>query len=232
MLLAYEAKLLNMIDEIGNCPNIRVLGQEQGPLGEFLNNADAAFDLLRQLNGITLDPSLKRSFHRYNGLGLYWRGSGECGSLGGEFHLVQLLDAIVGGAPAWLQQDGWSEDELALHSEFRVFDSQFSGGVGTFSALRLQDGVHDPEVWYFNVTYGSVKLDIGYSDYMDFLLLTRGFYYWQYLFAEVPPEHYNFEAIGLELRKAINFLEENFPENDYSELSVRLDDRLSRWESG
>jgi hypothetical protein len=64
---------------------------------------------------------------------------------------------------------------------------------------------------------------------MNHLLLTRGIYYWQYLFTDVPPEHYNFETIGLDLEKSIDFLEENFPDDDYSELRTRLDDRLARW---
>ncbi|MEV4995699.1 hypothetical protein ACFVTT_20585 [Streptomyces niveus] len=218
-----------MIEEVTNCGEIRVLEQEDGLLGDFLGDADNAFNVLQRLKGVRLSPLLKRTFHRYNGLGLYWGGLGENASLGGEFRLVQLLDAIIGGAPAWLVQEGWPEDQRALHADFRVFDSQFYGGVGTFSALRLQDSVENPEIWYFNVTYGSLKLDVDYAGYMNQLLLTRGIYYWQYLFADVPPEHYNFETIGLGLRRSIDFLKENFPDDDYSELSTRLDDRLDRW---
>lgn len=229
MILEYEAKLIKMIEEITNCSEIRVLEQEEGPLGDFLGDADNAFNVLQRLRGIRLSPEMRRTFHRYNGLGLYWSGVGERTSLGGEFRLVQLLDAIIGGAPAWLLQEGWPESQRSLHADFRVFDSQFYGGVGTFSALRLQDGVEDPEVWYFNVTYGSLRLDIGYEGYMNQLLLTRGIYYWQYLFADVPPHHYNFEEIGLGLRSSINFLKEAFPDDDYDELGTRLDDRLDRW---
>lgn len=228
-MLEFEAKLLRMIEEITDCSEIRILEHEEGPLGDFLGDADNAFNVLQQLKTRTLAPSLKRAFHRYNGLGTYWCGVGERESLAGEFRLVQLLDAIIGGAPAWLTQEGWPEDQRELHADFRVFDSQFYGGVGTFSALRLQDGVENPEVWYFNTTYGSLKLDLDYAEYMDRLLITRGIYYWQYLFADVPPEHYNFETIGLGLKESIDFLEEIFPDNDYSELRTRLDARLTRW---
>ncbi|MCX4963221.1 hypothetical protein OHA98_00010 [Streptomyces sp. NBC_00654] len=220
-----------MVEEIKNCNTIQVLGSENGPLGEFLGGADSAFRTLYRLKGIELDPSMKRSFHRHNGLGIYWRGTGEQESLAGEFRLVQILDAIIGGAPKWLTQEGWPEGDIALHSDFRIFDSQFMGGVGTFAALRMQSGAQNPEVWYFNVTYGSLKLDIGYADYMDYLLLTRGIYYWQYLFSEIPAEHYNFETIGSELEKSIDFLEEKFPESDYSELRSRLAVRIARHRS-
>ncbi|MFE9461957.1 hypothetical protein [Streptomyces californicus] len=227
-MLEYEIKLASMIEEVTDHPGIQTLELEEGNLSDFLGNSDSAFEKLQQIEGITLSPSLKNTFHRYNGLGLQWSGSGVNERLGGEFRLVHLLDAIIGGAPAWLHQEGWPEEQRKLHSAFRVFDSQLYGGVGTLAALRLQDGVENPEVWYFNTTHGSVKLDIDYEGYMNRLLMTRGIYYWQYLFSDVPLEHYNFQAIASELRASINFLKENFPADDHSELTARLEDAHRR----
>ncbi|WDG29944.1 hypothetical protein N7925_17115 [Streptomyces sp. CA-278952] len=227
-MLEYEAELINMVEETISCTEIQILEQEEGTLGDFLGDADNAFRRLKQIEGVTLSPSLKNTFHRFNGLGLQWSKSGENEWPGGEFRLVQLLDAIIGGAPAWLTQEGWPEEQRVLHSDFRVFDSQFYGGVGTFSALRLQDGVENPKIWYFNITYGSIEMEIDYEGYMNQLLLTRGVYYWQYLFTDIPFEHYNFEAIASGLRSSIDFLEENFPDHDYSELTARLDERINR----
>ncbi|MFE6767750.1 hypothetical protein [Streptomyces griseus] len=216
-----------MFEELKNCENINILGYEKGPLAEYLGTPDEALALLKESHGVSLDPKFKASFHRFSRLGIHWRGASENSAVGGEFYLVHLLNAIIGGRPADLASSRSSEKEAALYSDFRIFDSQPRGGVGTFAALRLRDGTDEPEIWYFHMNHGSTRMEIDYQEYLNNLLLTRGAYYWQYLFTDTPADYYHSNEITSGLRRAIEFLSDVFPNNDYSDLRARLHDRLA-----
>lgn len=229
MDLEHESKLIRMVEELKDCENVNVLGHEKGPLADYLGTPEEALAFLRETHGVTLNPHFEESFHRFSRFGLHWRGVGEKSSIGGEFYLVHILNAIIGGRPAGLSSPKRSGRKSSLHSALRIFDSQPQGGVGTFAALRLRDGADEPEIWYYHMNHGSIRLDINYQDYLNNLLLTRGTYYWQYLFAGIPSDYYNFEEISSGLGQAIEFLSDNFPDNDYGDLRSRLDDGLARW---
>ncbi|GHO47905.1 hypothetical protein [Ktedonospora formicarum] len=232
MFTHYEDLLLGMVEEIKKKPAFNVIEFRQGPLGEYLGDEAAALGIIKKLAEVDLDVSMNRCYHRFSDFALYWR-SRDNSSLGGEFNLSHLFVSILQGVPAWLTAERWPEEERELHAGFRIFDSQPHGGTGTFAAIRIPSASREPlnpEVWYFDITNGSTKLDIDYCDYLHMLLLTRGCYYWQYLFADpsaVKHHFNNLSSVAKYLGELLDFLSQQFPDQDYTPLRQRLVERVA-----
>lgn len=144
--------------------------------------------------------------------------------LSGEFSLTYLLDAI-GNPPPRLTREKTSESERQLFSEFRVIDETPSGGAGKLASIRVRDDTSPPEIWFFDVTRGTYKLDLDYCGYMESLLLTKRTYGWQYLFVEFPLHGSEFQSVVKDLKLMLRIFPNVFP-GDYAPLRTRLSERL------
>jgi hypothetical protein len=78
-----------------------------------------------------------------------------------------------------------------------------------------------PDVW-FNDRHELFKMNVTLKEYFDALLLMKGTYYWQYLYTDVSvlkkADSYKIEYI----RRTLPFLQEHFPNHDYTEPLKRL----------
>ncbi|MFI8826091.1 hypothetical protein [Streptomyces sp. NPDC053431] len=222
----YEQKHLLAIAEVKGCARLRVLAEERGAISAAVENAADAFARIERRKGIRLDPELQRCFLRYSDLGLYWRGDGPYGDIAGEFYLPRLTKALLGGPSESIAAT--NPEEAELYAQLRVIDYHPHGGTGTFSALRVATEGTSSEIWYYDMNRGIFPLDIDYCTYLDQVLVTRGFYGWQYLFADVSFRAREFAAIAVTARKSIDLLSALFPDAAYEPLESRLAQRLNR----
>ncbi|ALC28664.1 hypothetical protein ABE83_17355 [Streptomyces sp. CFMR 7] len=114
-----------------------------------------------------------------------------------------------------------------LVAELKIFETHPVGGTGTYTGLKLTADHGSPEIWYFDLRQGPTRLHISYGDYLDVTLLAKGLYDWQYLYAEPDPSNYGMRASVPYLRNGLDFLAQEFPDSDLSDLRIRLEERAA-----
>lgn len=213
-----------MIDQIEQSEKFDVSSKEIGPISPSVGDAAKAFTRIEKRKNIHLSPALHRCFLRFSTLALYWRSPTQT-QIAGEFYLPRITKALLGGPPKSLE--GATREERDLYSQFRVIDFHPNGGTGTLGLIRLQPETPSPEVWFHDMNRGSYKLDIDYCGYLDALLMTRGYYAWQYLFADVSFRDNEFVRVAENTRRSIDLLSSALPGTDYGPLEDRLAHRLA-----
>ncbi|MFE3598879.1 hypothetical protein [Streptomyces sp. NPDC059142] len=221
----FEEKYSRMLASLHVSPEMNVLVRTQGEIDETYGNSAEIFEKIAAWLGISLDPSLQRCLIRFNEVAAHWHIDQSPTELTGEFNLPFLLVALAHPSPH-LGWDGMPETERQLVSEFKVIDSTPDSGVGHLTSLRIQECVTIPEVWFLDSTRGTYKLDVCYCQYMEALLLTKGTYGWQYLFADVSLGATEFEAVENSMKQMLRLFPSLFPDFDYEPLRVRLAERL------
>lgn len=218
--------------ELQNSNMIEVEHEKQGPTLESLEGAAKILSKHRILKDVILDRVLEQCSLRFTELACYWRMSEDSSpSLSGEFRIILFYDAILMRSPnvGW---EGSSDAERRLYSEFRIIDDNNArSGTGMFAAVRIQSGVNPLEIWYYTGSQGgnpwqAVKMELDYCGYLDYLLLTKGTFGWQYLFTETPLTGSDFRHIATRLKKMVDIFPRIFPQHDYTSLAQRLQDRL------
>jgi hypothetical protein len=224
-LNAYECRYLSMLDELQNASEVDVMYEERRPIREDAEDAPEIFQLIAEEEGVALDPSLHRVFLRFDGLSSHWAVERPGIYLTGEFSVRHIGAAMLttGVEPA---TDEPSEQEGRLYGEMRAFDEQPRGGGGTLSALRIDPGMSNPEVWYYHATRGVFRMDLDYPDYLDALLVTKGTDGWQYLFTDVSLREIDFQGAAENIQNMLRIFPEIFPGHDYAPFEARLAERL------
>ncbi|OKI32681.1 hypothetical protein A6A29_19540 [Streptomyces sp. TSRI0281] len=220
----YEIKLRDTVKEVQECDSIRTNKYDRGPLAIYLKRAEDAFEIIRQVQDIPPPAGLGENFHRYSNLSFSWRALEPFDKIAGEFHIIHIAEAVVRG-PQRSPIHPATTETGRLIEEFRIFETHPVGGTGTYSALRLTHNEDSPEIWYFDIRQGPSRLHINYSDYLDVMLLTRGLYDWQYLFAKPDKDNYGMSVSLPYLRDGLAFLAREFAGDDLSDLLDRLAER-------
>ncbi|MEV0703458.1 hypothetical protein AB0I53_36850 [Saccharopolyspora sp. NPDC050389] len=224
-LLDLERRLSKLIEQIRDCSLMEVEFCAEGDLDPERVDAAGVLADVADWYEVLLDASLEPAVTRFEELACHWSIDEPDVELSGEFSLIYLLDAF-GNTPPRLAHAGTPDAERRLFSEFRVFDEPHRGGDGKLVSLRVQDGVTNPEVWFFDVTRGTYRLDVDYRGYLDALLLTRGTYGWQYLFTDVSLRDSEFEHVAEDMRLMLRTFPPLFPDDDFTPLRARLSERL------
>ncbi|RKS05982.1 hypothetical protein DFP74_1601 [Nocardiopsis sp. Huas11] len=221
----YERRLRETLEKFKSRSSIRTEKYDGGPLAVYMERAEDAFDIIQKVEEIPLSEELARNFHRHSRLLFAWRALGPFTAIAGEFHIMHICEAVIRGVPTSLINPAAPEEVRQLVEGFKIFETHPVGGTGTYSALRLTRNRDSPEIWYFDIRQGPTRLHIGYGDYLDVMLRTMGLYDWQYLFAEPDPDNYGLRASLPYLRDGLDFLADEFPDDDLSDLRARLEER-------
>ncbi|MFI9627314.1 hypothetical protein [Streptomyces sp. NPDC052042] len=221
----YERRLRTMVEQVQACGSIRTDAYDPGPLATHLKHAEDAFEIARTVEDRPLPAALTRNFHRHSDLLFAWRAREPFQALAGEFQLVHIGEALIQESEEGSASAEATEVER-LVSEFRIFETHPIGGTGTYTALRLTENQESPELWYFDLRQDPTRLHLGYGDYLDVMLRTKGLYDWQYLFVEPDPNNYGMCVSLSYLRDGLDFLSREFPDDDLSDLRARLEERM------
>jgi hypothetical protein len=94
--------------------------------------------------------------------------------------------------------------------------------------FKFEQGVESPEVWLFSDQ--CYKLDLTYQKYVECLFETRGFFDWQYLFADVSLDDLNTGMVEY-LTEMLTVLPKLFPNTDFTKYVERFEKLKSRSEN-
>ncbi|MGP4019562.1 hypothetical protein [Saccharopolyspora sp. 5N708] len=225
-LTDYERRYVGMLDELSRAPEVEVLHEQRGPVEREVGDAAATLTLIaEEFPGVALDPTLDRCFLRFEAVSGHWGIERGDMYLTGEFS-VRHLGAAMFATAEDLETEESTEFEAQLCEELRPFDEHPKGGGGTLAGLRIQPGVASPQVWFYNGTSSFYQLDLDYCEYLDALLVTKGTYGWQYLFADVDGRNMDFQFAAEGLRNMLRVFPEIFPDYDYEPFQARLAERL------
>ncbi|MFW5418127.1 hypothetical protein J0910_16065 [Nocardiopsis sp. CNT-189] len=227
-LTPYERRFLQLQEEISGNERISILEEENEGIADFDEDPGEVFREIAEKYGMEPAPCFHRSFVRFNRLWTCWRFEEDGVRLTGEFRIGNLPDALATAPPPFSVRSS-SPEERRLHSELRVIDDRPESGTGHQAALRLRPGDSDPELRYFHLGLGTLRMDIDYQEYLDALVLTKGASGWQFLFCDITEElreTYDFETASERMKTMLDVFPELFPGHDYSGLRARLEERL------
>lgn len=220
-----ERGWVNVLNELRSCTALRVSRAEQGPVSQVFADAATEFSNLEEFEGVSLDPSLQRCYFRFISIAASWEVIDSEVSVAGEFDVAHISDAL-GGDPPDL---GWSAPtagEVELLSQLRSFDGTTTTGVGHLTALRVQPGVRNPELWFDAGPLGVHRMDIDYCAYLETLRATKGTFGWQFLCTEVSLAQEDHADTVRRLSDMLDLFSRLFPAYDYTGLRARLQERL------
>lgn len=100
--------------------------------------------------------------------------------------------------------------------------------------MRIRQDDAPLEIWYSALADigdepyppGYIKMEITYCEYLDALLLTKGTYGWQYLYADISLRRSDFQEVFGYLRDMLELFPVEFQQYDYAPLRQRLEARL------
>ncbi|KDN77075.1 hypothetical protein DF19_12830 [Streptomyces olindensis] len=220
----YEERCAATLREIESCPEFEVYDARLGDISPPLDEAPRIFDKLANRHGLSFGQEARDHFFRFDEVETYWRLNRPDSELVGEFHLTHVYRSVMenGLHHTW---EGTDDEERALHRELKVFDDTPRTGSGRMAMLRARRGTTDPEIWYFDMHEGAMLMDLGYADYLDTLLITKGTIGWQYLYCSAGFGDPGFTPLADGLKEMLDVFPRLFPEYDYSDLKARLRER-------
>ncbi|MGW9117874.1 hypothetical protein ACWGRV_14740 [Streptomyces sp. NPDC055663] len=232
-LTSNETRHAESLAEIKNCPALAARWSEE----EIARPLSAIFagDYRDEWEGVEFGDRMIEYSLRFNELGAFWYTLDERPDLPGikgEFSLINFHDALRSSdpGPRW----GTTDFHREFLGQLCPIDRTPRSGAGVQTYLRLQEDVPELEIWYSDIANignppyppGFIRLDINYCQYLDALILTKGTFGWQYLFAEQSLGGGEFSEIARYLENMLQVFPELFPAHDYSSLLPRLEARL------
>ncbi|WP_067812852.1 hypothetical protein [Actinomadura kijaniata] len=225
----YLARCGRAIDELKNSGLLHVEKAElQATTVDVLTDPDRVFADIAERTGLTLASRVREHFFPADRVQVFWYSTGEP-DLRGEFCLKHLHWALVRGE---VPQDAFgavSRDpaKMEVLGQLRLLDQEPMAGTGRLTALRITPGEDDPQVWLYDTNHERLQpLDLDYAGYLENLLITKGAYGWQYLFADVDFNEPEFHDTARHLSDVLRVFPEMFPGHDYAPLQERLEARL------
>jgi len=139
---------------------------------------------------------------------------------GGEFRLINLFDAFQS------HRLKLNPDDIppTLHGSPReaiYFDFQPEIGNSIYALLIPQQNEEFPRV-HLHDRGRILPMMVDVRRYIELLAVTKGFYYWQYLFCEIDLQAYEFGFQRASIRKMVKILSSLFPQSDLSALQKRM----------
>ncbi|WP_328846626.1 hypothetical protein [Streptomyces sp. NBC_00258] len=144
----------------------------------------------------------------------------------GEFCLTHIHRCLVEG-PAGLQDPTLTEAENEILAELRIIDQEPMAGSGRVTGLRVAAEREDHEIWLYDMSQERLeRLGIDYGTYLENILVTKGAYGWQYLFADADLNDPGLDDIATNLTMMLGIFPDMFPNHSYEDLRERLEARL------
>lgn len=216
---AYEARWYALCAALDEHPEIKVRYRIDGGLDPRFDDAEAAWTAV--MGHESAPDGLAACFHRFRELGRQWDSLHD--GTGGEFFLTDLAHARPQAYESWIES--WKGGERFPSSELRIIDEHPVTGTGSYAGIRLRPDGAEPELWWSTIRYADWQLDLGYRQYLDTLLLTRGAFGWQFLFTGAPLGSEEFDALRERLARTLDELPVLFPEDDFTLLRRRFEER-------
>ncbi|MEQ8540643.1 MAG: hypothetical protein RIB93_24700 [Coleofasciculus sp. D1-CHI-01] len=153
---------------------------------------------------------------------LYWKvRDSEDPELIGEFCLQNIINVLTLNDRVDVTNEDIDEDTKALMRKAHYFDTQPEKSWTTSTVLIPEESKNFPDLWLLD-DLRLFRMNLSIEQYFDVLFLTKGMYYWQYLFCDkaayIDTSFYKKRYI----MEMLKILPEIFPRRDYSLLIERF----------
>lgn len=226
-MLSFRERMLAMFEQTRNAPYVKLLHEESDIPEADPEYIRIAFDEIETHLGYPLADYFRDYFFASEAIALHWdyELDGEEEN-GGEFRLSNLFNVFTSDdSKLWI--DEMSEQEKEFYRKLRPFDDHPYMGDGTMGVFKLEPGVASPEIWFYNVSNKSYKMDLTYNEYVECLIDTRGFFGWQYLFCDIDIRKHYTDLPG-ELAKMLDVLPRLFPDTNFDKYRQRYEKLMQR----
>ncbi|MFJ9588748.1 hypothetical protein [Streptomyces acidicola] len=190
---------------------------------ELLADADRVFE--RITAEWRVDDVLRPYYFAADEYHAAWAATG--GGVHGEFLLRNIHDCLVGWPHPPLADVNLPPGDRSVLATLRIFDEAPYAGEGAVAGIRVPPKGGEPQIWFYVTTRTMFhRLHLDYGTYLETLLLTKGAFGWQYLFADVDltaPQHSHTVE---NLTAMLDAFPRYFPGHDYEPLRARLRERL------
>lgn len=221
----FATRVRRMVDELEEHSEFDVEASVQESPMPQLTDPDWVFADIRARKSVPLSPRFAEYFFPYLNIRASWE-SVAGPEINGEFSLKHIHRCVVARQDL-LQDPALSDADQQLLPELKIFDEEPDAGSGRVANLRIKAGVVDPEVWLYDMNHERLELlDLDYGSYLEALLITRGTYGWQYLFADVDLAKPRFRDIVQNVKNMLEVFPRLFPQHSYASTRERLEARL------
>ncbi|MFE7070740.1 hypothetical protein ACFU96_11705 [Streptomyces sp. NPDC057620] len=224
-IFPYEQRFSAVFQELKGAEGLHVGKADFGRLSKLMQDPGPVFDTLAENHDLPLGEEFQKCYFRYKEIWASWRPRDENSEIVGEFRLCHVMRAVTQNH----MDDVWDGDDAsqrALYGELRVFDDTPRTGTGRMAALRAVPGATDPEIYFYDLRDGVMRMDLDYAGYLDTLLLTKGVIGWQYLYCRPELCGMGFVPLVKGLQEMLETFPVLFPDHDYTDLRSRLQERL------
>ncbi|MFE1310369.1 hypothetical protein [Streptomyces sp. NPDC058755] len=145
--------------------------------------------------------------------------------VGGEFCITNIVTCLTRWHPP-MEDAALTPEERRVLAGLKIMDEEPYAGTGRATGLRASSQSPEPELWYHDATRSRLeRLDLTYGTYLDTVLVTKGAFGWQYLFADIDLGQPEFGEVVENLTEAFALFSSAFPQRAYAPLKARLEAR-------
>ncbi|MGW2720105.1 hypothetical protein [Streptomyces sp. NPDC001492] len=222
----FETECLRAVAELQECGGLVVDADEIPDVIPELADPDWVLADIASRTGLHLpDHPFRDHFFAPNSIAARWHSEEEP-HIVGEFALSHIHRLLVEEPPE-LEDPSLSDAEGDILFELRVIDQEPYSGSGRLTGIRLAEDGGSHELWLYDMSQERLeRLDADYGTYLENVLITKGAYGWQYLFADVDFKEPGLGDIASNLTEVLRVFPELFPDHSYAELEQRLEARL------
>ncbi|MFD0001104.1 hypothetical protein ACFVJ4_01605 [Streptomyces sp. NPDC127178] len=221
----FEERCAKVLQEITETAEFDVHRAQLDEIVHMLDVAETVFEELAEEDDLPLSRRVQEYFFRYGTVEAAWRSRRPATALVGEFKLHHIMSAVANQRMTkfWKGED---DTERALYNDLRIFDDTPQTGSGRMALLRATPGVTDPELWFFDMRQGAVRMELDYPAYLENVLITKGVIGWQYLYCAPEDCGMGFIPLVDGLKEMLDVFPRLFPDHDYTDLRARLRERM------
>jgi len=227
-----EARHTSSLADLRSSEHANLLDERLGDIGPRFGDIEPLTMFHEEWSELRLDPEMHSDSLRFE-VAAHWESTPPLPRFSGEYRIPAPMEIVSQGTDpsASMLNDDFHREFV---SELRYFDNSYASGRGFMSYLRMVPNSSPLQVWFSALVGtnfppyppGYVRLDLTYNEYLSALLLTKGLYGWQYLYADVSFGDPALEHLTECLRNGLDALPDMFPGWDYTSLSQRLEARL------
>ena len=219
-----QQRIEKMFKEVKTNPKIEVISSNHKfhPYDERL--IEKLENMLAEEYGYRLPDTVRELVNFPAEVSLFWeyKDDDEDGIFG-ELHLVNIINALsLTSNKVKVYNQDLDENTKSMIQKACFFDAQPSKGWNTATVLISERGRELPELWLLDNS-SIHRMDLGIEEYFEELIVTKGIYYWQYLYCDkaafTAAPYYKKNSI----RKIIEVLPSLFPNRNYFGLKHRLE---------